>query len=365
MAADDWAVIVGVRWYPGLGNLDGPLRDASAFADWVMARNGGDVPPGNVRLILSDADDPQYGSADEARPIVTEVQAAFDSIARVSQANEKAGAGLRVGRRLYLYLAGHGYEPALNLFPLLSANQTALLMANASREAPGYHVGGRGYADWFFYAGFFDEVLLFMDCCREVDRQSAPNPPHRKLNPAPDVLEKVRGFYAWGTKWDRLTREKPLPPDNQVRGIFTATLLDGLRGAAADASGRVTAASLGVYLAGNMKKYLSAAEQADTDLGDPDYWVHPQPGTQLVIATLPTATLHVRPPAALADRDVLVLNTVSYTAVPPAASGPPAWDYQVPRGNYLVQLIRRGQPPFIDAFQPLTVDGPGEIDVIF
>ena len=41
MAADDWAVVVGVRSYPDLGHLDGPENDAQAFYQWVTAPGGG------------------------------------------------------------------------------------------------------------------------------------------------------------------------------------------------------------------------------------------------------------------------------------------------------------------------------------
>ena len=43
MANDDWAVVVGVRLYPDLGDLDGPENDAQAFYDWLVAPEGGDV----------------------------------------------------------------------------------------------------------------------------------------------------------------------------------------------------------------------------------------------------------------------------------------------------------------------------------
>ena len=43
-------------------------------------------------------------------------------------------------------------------------------MANATPERVGstYHVLGQYTADGFFKARCFEEVFLFMDCCREV-----------------------------------------------------------------------------------------------------------------------------------------------------------------------------------------------------
>ena len=79
----------------------------------------------------------------------------------------------RLGRRLYIYMAGHGIAPG--------ENQTALLMANANydkrRYGTGYHVIGEYVAGWVADAHYFDEILLFMDCCREIQAVPAPNMP--------------------------------------------------------------------------------------------------------------------------------------------------------------------------------------------
>ena len=51
MAADDYAIVVGITKYPGLGispddpaDLKGSERDALEVANWLKAKDGGDLP---------------------------------------------------------------------------------------------------------------------------------------------------------------------------------------------------------------------------------------------------------------------------------------------------------------------------------
>ena len=52
----DHAIVVGISRYGSLRpELEGPERDARAFADWLRDAEGGAVPPANVKVILSSA----------------------------------------------------------------------------------------------------------------------------------------------------------------------------------------------------------------------------------------------------------------------------------------------------------------------
>jgi hypothetical protein len=206
MAGDDWAIVVGVSHYPDLGDLVAPDNDARAFFEWVTAETGGDVPSDHARLILSSHFPlPQSASAADARPNTRDVQAAFDQLDDIAQNQFAQAKGRRIGRRLYIYLAGRGFMP--------SPGECALLMAHATRQRAGYHIPGKLYASWFLQAGYFEEVILFMDCSRE----SLPLPP---LNVPPyiettDPAAASAGtlFCAWGV-WHR-------------RGVLTHALLIG------------------------------------------------------------------------------------------------------------------------------------------
>jgi hypothetical protein len=277
MGEDDWAIVVGIWTYPDLGNLTGPQNDAKAFADWVRSPAGGGVPENHVRLILS-SDFAPADSASLAEPTPGRVEALFDELDDVAQRNKDRMEGLRVGRRLYLYMAGHGCAPILD--------ESVLLMANATRRRAGYHIPGKPWANWFYRAGYFDEILLFMDCCRENYPQAPLNVPSYIDVTAPDAVDRGRRLFAFGTKWSRLARERPMD-DGTVRGVFTAALLEGLKGAAAEPDGRVTASSLAGYLQTNMKTFLSEVDRADPGIPKaPDVELHPVIDDDFVIVTV-------------------------------------------------------------------------------
>lgn len=285
MAENDFAVVVGIGSYALLDPLKGPEADAKAFKDWLVDSRGGQVPEAQIQMIFSS--DPAVAAAAPGKPhpTVIEVQSALENIQNIADANMKAGKGRRVGRRLYLYLAGHGFSPV--------AEQTGLLMANAapSRAGATYHILGQYNAGWFYRAGYFDEICLFMDCCREVYTATSLNftwPDEVD----PTAVDRCRFFYGFGTKWSQTSRERAMPPDDQVRGVFTTALLAGLRGAAVepgDASGRITAESLEAYLIGYMKEFLSPDDRASPDVPkEPDIDFKPRvPARQFVITQMP------------------------------------------------------------------------------
>ena len=277
MGQDDWAIVVGIWNYPDLGNLTGPQNDAKAFADWVRSSTGGGVPENQVRLILSSDFDPA-DSASRAEPTPGRVEALFDELDDIAQRNKERMEGLRVGRRLYLYMAGHGCAPILD--------ESVLLMANATRRRAGYHIPGKPWANWFYRAGYFEEILLFMDCCRESYQQAPLNVPAYIDVTAPDAVDRGRRLFAFATKWSRLSRERPMA-DGAVRGVFTVALLEGLKGAAAEPDGRVTANSLAGYLQTNMQTFLTESDRADPAIPKaPDVELHPVIDDDFVIVTV-------------------------------------------------------------------------------
>jgi hypothetical protein len=343
----DCAVVVGITRYPNLGDLGGPLNDAQAFAVWLTDPGGGGLDPERVRLILSPAGTGGGAGLLPVRPVREEVLEALDWLDNLAVQSDDAGHGLRVGRRLYLYFAGHGFAPR--------DDQTALLMANATRQRVGYHVLGPAYADWFFHAGYFDEILLFMDCCREVYPLAPLNPPHFMPVTDPSAVNRVRLFYGYGTRWSRLSRERPMPPNNTVRGVFTTALLAGLKGAAADSTGRVTAASLYSYLFQNMRSFLDPADLAVATIPkEPDLYVYPTADNGWLIVggvAPPVAQVRVTPSTAGA---VVQLLDGRFQPVVAAQPGPPAWDFKVTPGLYLAREVAAGVMP-VRAERPLTL----------
>jgi hypothetical protein len=260
MSKEDWAVIVGVQCYPELEDLGGPENDARAFMGWVRSPRGGNVPHKNVELIVTSQFRPPFRSVDLAGPTADRVRHAFEKLQNIAKTNAERRLKRRVGRRLYIYMAGHGFTPR--------RDQTALLMANATKVRVGadYHILGQYTADWFFDAGYFDEIVLFMDCCRGWYNVPALNMPYQEVT-ADDGVERRR-LYGFATKWSRFSRERPMAR-GRTRGVFTEALLEGLRGAACEpnSGGKITAVSLGNYLC---DEKIWQTFLAPEDLDDPE-----------------------------------------------------------------------------------------------
>ncbi len=267
--------------------------------------------------------------------------------------NQGEGRGLRIGRRLYLYMSGHGFTPR--------DDQTGLLTANATRMrvGPGFHILGQYNADWFYKAGCFDEIVLFMDCCREIYQVPALNMPYRDLIDE-DAVNRVKRFYAFGTKWSRLSREKKI--DGVIHGVFTAALLKGLKGAACEpnSGGQITVDSLRNFLYNNMKNFLTPKELTDPDIPkEPDI---PNFGSSFVLATVPVpkypVTIHVPPD--LVGKKAEILDGKDFNVVESTTAAPPVWPVSLERGKYLAEVLGDGLRR-----TTITVSGTGGVDVSF
>ena len=142
--------------------------------------------------------------------------------------------------RLYLYGAGHGYGPC--------DGTAALLLADASDKALGYHLEIQRYFEWLTLNAPFKEVLLFSDCCRR-QYENGPrsyDPPFTAATLTGPVEVFAIAGYAARRNEVALEPKNPTSPD-EARGVFTSAVLDGLSGAAAN-GGVVTSASLATYV---------------------------------------------------------------------------------------------------------------------
>jgi uncharacterized caspase-like protein len=350
MAKNDWAIVVGIQCYPALGDLGGPDNDARAFRDWLIDPAGGAVPEDHVNLIVTSQWKIPFRSVRSARPTEERIREAIEDLQDIAQKNAEQTGDRRVGRRLYLYLAGHGFAPG--------DNKTALLMANATKQrvGPPYHVLAEYTADWFYHAGYFGEILLFMDCCREVYAVPALNMPFKdELDPG--AIDRVKRFYVSSTKWSRLSRELPMA-GGVVHGVFTAALLEGLRGKACapNTGGQITTESLAEYLQTNMKTFLPPALLADPQVPkEPDI---PPFADKFLVATAPIAvdsvTVHLSPGSA--GKEVKILGD-QFREVAHTIAVPPVWQLSLERGFYLAQILADGLQ------QPFEVKGIGGVNV--
>jgi hypothetical protein len=195
--------------------------------DWLLADDGGGAVPHDklTLLITTDFHPPGPTGVNDVHPVENEVNNVFRPLVM---------AGLhqgRVGRRLYIYMAGHGFSDPADM------DSAALYAADAEPMfAP--HVAGTAYADWFRRNGVFEEIVLVMDCCRTVTPLQSIRPPPLPNTSKPGMAAKVRTFYAYGTSWGAAARERRM--DGTVRGIFTEAFLSALRHARPNRQGRVT-----------------------------------------------------------------------------------------------------------------------------
>lgn len=233
MAADDYAVVVGINNYPGIIDLKGAENDALAFRDWLIRTDGGNVPDTspNLQVILS-SNFPLTDDVDNALPTLREVKIALNKLVRKGMQNNG-----QVGRRLYLFMAGHGFAP--------DVDESALKMANADHINP-EHFAGNAYAKWFRAAAFFEEVILIMDCCRDDYRRAQLSLPPWPIISKPGA--KVRHFYAFATQWSRKARERKDEKTGETRGVFTKAFIAALDNARANGNGEITGKTVSAYV---------------------------------------------------------------------------------------------------------------------
>ena len=169
----------------------------------------------------------------------------------------------------------------------------------------------------------------------------------------------ARRFYGFAARFGKLAVEREI--NGKMGGVFTATLLDALRGGASEDDGRITGESLKAYLYDNMKGYLSPQDLEDKDVAtEPDLHCDP-PEDQFVIANVPPleyeVTIPLPPGSASQGRQLFgEKGGKKFTLIEKApADNTLEWKVKVVRGTY--QLIVNGTTRVV------TVRGRGLIDV--
>lgn len=224
--SDHFAVLVTINRYPGLSDLHGPERDGLAFRAWLEAASGGDVDPLNIAHIKSST----FGvmsDAYEANPTERQLVRQLDEWMRVS-----GGWQNKVGERLYMYFAGHGFTAGSTI------SDPALFSAVAQNGDPA-HIAGYRYAAKIANAGFFEEIVLVMDCCQDVLKASQVleptwSPPDRNQS------ANVRLLQAYGAPRGRKAFERVLTEGSVPQGLFSTVWIEALETAAPDEEGWVT-----------------------------------------------------------------------------------------------------------------------------
>lgn len=239
---NDYAVIVGVNHYAELATLKGPDKDAERFLDWVTDEKGGSVPAANCYLVLSEKD--------SLLPIQHTIDQCFGKI--IAQTNRQKG------RRLYFYFSGHGLG--------LSWDDTALVLPPWSNIFRNYALSSGHYRTTLIESGIFSEIFFFFDCCR--NRKVAVNgAPPLFGNVIPAATAGACRSYVYSASeftnqaYEALIQsESGSLQEDGIRGIFTESLLRGLRGAA-EKDGKITSLSLAHHLERDLPKIAAQTKK--------------------------------------------------------------------------------------------------------
>ncbi len=321
----DFAVVVGVARYPKLSaegvavDLDGPDNDALAVRDWLVDPDGGRLLPANVRLIRSADYDPV--DPHNPQPAKKRIE---DELKWVEEQTREVP-----GNRLYLYFSGHGFSPVLE--------EGALFTAEATQISPEY-VYAHAWMRWFRKAQRFSETVLWMDSCMNYEQSIPVN----EVLMRPKIGTGVPGpaFMALAAQTKSALEHQM--PDGQVHGVFTWTLLQGLRGGAADERGRVTGESLRSFLFTVMPEFLPAEARNSTAV-DLRPFVRADEG--MVFRRLPARPKYrvrlVLPPAA-AGTELRIWTGRPLAQVVSATPADAEWTGELLRGLYVAEVPAAG-----------------------
>jgi uncharacterized caspase-like protein len=200
----DFGLVIGIEHYPHYRSLRGPVNDAMRFRDWLCQDIGGGVPTQNVMLILS--------SLETMTPSQTEIDEAL--VALLQAADARGG-----GRRLYFYFSGHGATSEG------SNDDVALLLTRWSMRLSRLALSAAGYANMLSRTGLFGEVVMFIDCCRDLSTPvAAAAPTIAEMWTSPRLATRM--FLAYATEAGRPAFE--VRESDAWQGIFTRSLLSVL-----------------------------------------------------------------------------------------------------------------------------------------
>jgi hypothetical protein len=331
--------VIGIRRYADkaagwVSDLEGPDNDAAAVADWLRLPGGGGLPAANVHVVCS-ATVPDPFPPTGAEPHQAGVIQVLDGLAQLPKNQVD---GQYAGRRLYIYVSGHGWAQR--------RGQAALVTADATLSNP-LNVLVSSWIDWMTYAAVFQELVLWADTCATRQALTFLQPcvlPEKMSANQP----QVKLFTSFAAQLGLMAVENKMP-DGRWHGAFTYALLQGLGGAA---SGAVTSDSLRDYLRNKMQDFMSATQRGlGTVALEPAFGtIDPMEFAPLLTPTFPVTLTF---PATAVGHRATIGTTRSD---PPAAAtvlGAQTWTVALQAGHYGVYV----EGPELS--MPFTVSGGG------
>jgi len=333
--ASDWALVVGIAKYPNYGpnpgdpnDLRGPINDAVAVSDFLQNIYGVQ----NVTLLTS-AQNNGANWKEEPRPIKHDIEAWIKNILVQSHKNVDAGKGPQVGRRLYIYLSGHGLAP--------EKSKRALVTADALSTTFIDHYLATTAQEYLCNTRCFSEYVLLMDCCTQARVTLVPAllpfEIKQPLNPQPPQV------VACAAKFPELAVELALGSQGEFHGVFTYELLRGLRGAAANPStGGIRTKDLAGYLYRAMPIHIDKLPDPKGISREPDFledddmeFMAPQPAAATTKLRRITIVANGSPPPADGTPVNITDHAGEPIAIVPVAAGKLA--QALPPGMYKLE----------------------------
>lgn len=218
----DYAILVGIEDYPNIAvsPLSGPVRDVEYFEQWLLDPNGGDVDPAHIFKLTSMKPPPQDVDAEEFPPTEEQFKRTLRRIVMPDGELQR-----RLEGRLYLYFSGHGFSDFRE-----RSLHAALYTANARKDETS-NVCGTKFAEWCQRAAAFGEVILVMDCCRDVELSKEVLPATFNDKHDPKLAKLVRVMEIYAVPYGGKAQERVFSDKNGYHGLLTYALVAGLYGA--------------------------------------------------------------------------------------------------------------------------------------
>ena len=215
MVTNKKALVVGIDLYDGprIQDLGGCTNDAK-----------------EVSKLLEDHEDKELGKnfhVDYCENLRTnDLKLAIRKLLRIEECEKGEKESVR---EVVFYFAGHGY---------IDENGGYLLGKDARNSEPGVSMG---WLNKMTHLSKIEDILIILDCCHagEIANELNENTEISRLRRGVTILAASTKNQAAGEEQERTKTGKL-----KTHGVFTKIIAEGLKGAAVDLNGNVTAAAL-------------------------------------------------------------------------------------------------------------------------
>lgn len=331
MNEHDWAVVISVSDYEGatakppwIKKLKGPDNDAAAIVAWLTSPQGGGLPPDHVLQVPSP-----FPPSATGIPNQLEIVEAFDELADLppDAYNQHSG------RRLYVYVSGHGLAA--------TRHDAAVVTAEATFD-DAMNVLITSWVDWFWDAARFEEFVLWADTCSTtaspaIRLYACERRTERRADRAQGKLVTI---FAAGLNYTAVENEL----EEEWHGVFTHALLKGLKGAARTP---VTTQTLKEYLFNSMKTFMSDADRRNPQVAKEPWFENEADLEFAAPAAQRSFTATIRFPPECVGKRVTISVNASSPLVADQTLVAEEWRPELPVGAYAVYVPELGlQAPF-------------------